>query len=143
MKLVDLFHRYCFHNNVKQVKKILDTSTINVNTLVKYSKYDPHCYETGFFVACEYNCIDVVKLLLSYRDRCNVDINKRDVHYRTPFYVACKNNNIEIIKLLIECDNIDINSPLDGKTPFYVACDKQYIDIVHIILSSGKLNISK
>ena len=63
--------------------------------------YNTNCIRGTLFHKCaQYNQIDVLKMLLSYRSL--EGINKIDGWGETALHVAIKNNNFEIAKLLVE-----------------------------------------
>lgn len=63
--------------------------------------YNTNCVRGTLFHKCaQYNQIDILKMLLSYRSL--EGINKIDGWGETALHVAIKNNNFEIAKLLVE-----------------------------------------
>ncbi len=77
-------------------------------------------------IACQYNMINIVKLLLKY----NCDVNLKDNDGRCALGTAIYNSDFEMVKLLIE-NNADINQ--------YMTLGQNYLPIVSLIYSNDKI----
>ena len=100
-------------------------------------------------VACKYNQLSMVKLLLALNCRCDLP---SEVYGNTPLHYACFYSNLDIATLLlsqpgasVNCTNYQYESPLycvlrSQLTPYekndYVREDS----VIYLILRGGKLN---
>ena len=90
--------------------------------------------QTPLHIACEGNCFDIAKLLISN----GADINAVDSHLNTPLHIACFHNYYDIVELLISsgaeimCYN-DIND-----IPLHMACKTNNSSrAIDLLLSKG------
>lgn len=100
-------------------------------------------------VACKYNQLSMVKLLLAHNCRCDLP---SEVYGNTPLHYACFYSNLDVATLLlsqpgasVNCTNYQYESPLycvlrSQLTPYekndYVREDS----VIYLILRGGKLN---
>ena len=81
---------------------------------------------TPFTLAVNYRHINIVKELLQYLDK--FDINQRIGSYQySALYLACQNNDLPMVQLLCRIPDIDLNSSdSDGFTPLMVGTVVEY-----------------
>lgn len=85
-------------------------------------------------VACFYNHIDLLHLLIKY-----IDINSVNVWNCNALYPAISSHNLDIVKWLVKHGiNIDITH-ICGNSPLYYAIELQTIDIVYYLINHGAL----
>jgi len=100
---------------------------------------------SGLMYACNYNYIDIVKLLLAdnridpneYPEDCGGS-DEYEI-YAEPIRLACWVGNIDIVKLLLEDSRVDLSSRHDT---LEISCRKGYIDIVRLILADSRIDPS-
>ena len=97
--------------------------------------------ETPFWIACEKEHIEIVKLLLN--DERVININQANKFGYPPFGNACRKGRIEIVKLLLNDERVDVNWATYSQTPFSFACDKGHIEIVKLLLNDERVDINK
>jgi ankyrin repeat protein len=82
-------------NNIQKVKELLDLG-VDVNSKNQYGR-------TPLYAACDYEYIDIVKLLLAHPD---IDVTSKTNYGDTALSIACVRYNIEIVKFLNLFNNI-------------------------------------
>ncbi|HBL99000.1 TPA: hypothetical protein DDZ86_05155 [Candidatus Dependentiae bacterium] len=122
-----ILHDLISQNNVAEIKIFLknkDEKAVN-------TKDD--CNKTPLHLACSYNQLDIVKLLIDK----GADVNITDAKRFTSLYWACVLNHLDIVKLLLEKSiNISI-AEQNGWTPLSWACSKGCEDIIKLLLEKG------
>lgn len=100
-------------------------------------------------VAAEHGHIDILKLLLEYKDGMAEDminnLTSPDRRGFGPIHFAVLENNVECLKFLLS-KNADIrlrttSSPHKCSTPLHLAATKNYEEIAKVILSSDRTTI--
>ena len=94
-RLLDLTEKIEVGDKEKKEKKV---SLVDINALDKNGM-------SGFALACLNNKIDVVILLLRFRNKENeleVDVNSRDSNGMTSLMFAAQEGNAEIVELLLD-----------------------------------------
>ena len=117
------------NNNIKAVKSLL-LAGLDVTR-------DNYGY-TALHYACWYNCVEIVKLLIS----AGLDINTRNNFGSTALHLACVNNCVEAAKLLITA-GINVRDNF-GYTALHYACKYNRAEIVALLLkqySSAELKL--
>ena len=93
---------------------------------------------TPFIVACEENCIDVVKEFLEHSD---INFNARNNWGQTAFMKACMIGHVEIVKLLwkYKDDKIDVTATdHKGRNVIELIADRDHQEIEEILKSHFK-----
>jgi ankyrin repeat protein len=62
---------------------------------------------TPLHIACQYNCPDVLRYLLSHK---GINVNARDSARRTPLHFACETDYSFTLPLLLLCEAVDVNA---------------------------------
>ena len=89
------FYWACINNLQKVVEAmVLDPKSINFNQQQSFSR------STGFIVACYYNHIELVKLLIQNSVKIGLDLNLQNAHGITGFIKACRNKHHEIVDFI-------------------------------------------
>jgi len=78
----------CFKNQIPISKEVLS------------SLFTPHNFLTPLHIACTYNQLGIVKLLVEYAD---APVNIQDVEGWTPLHCACAEGNFDIVEYLGRC----------------------------------------
>ncbi|RUS86835.1 hypothetical protein EGW08_005431 [Elysia chlorotica] len=85
--------------------------------------------------ACEYNQIDVMKVLKN----CGADLNKTNSLGKTPLQAACSSeqSSAEVVRLLLSW-GADVNICSSTRmTAMHYACDRLYVEKVRLLLAYG------
>jgi ankyrin repeat protein len=119
-------------NNVDLLKILLDNGMDpNAELFIANS--------TGLYHACHSNKIEIVKLLLRYK---NTDINKADEFDVTPLRIACVYAKSTIVKLLMDAGaDPNIQDIQRGKTALIRAIEYKNKDCFDILLSYSNIKI--
>lgn len=122
----------CRFNVINTVATYLDSPLVDPNTLLRD--------ETGFYIACSRNYLELVKLLLGDE---RVDVNKTGPGGNTPFMFACDGGHVEIIQCLIINERVDINrtNGIDD-SPLLRVCRHGYFRIAKCLLSSPRIDVT-
>jgi ankyrin repeat protein len=125
---------------LKVFLKEIDPNILDLNA--------PFGGETALSLACRFNQLEIVKLLLE-DDR--VDVNAI-AGGNSPLSIACKMKNKALFELLVSCDRLDINQSIpythkdgvdDTIFPFMISCELGDEEIVDLLLKHPKFNINK
>jgi len=106
-----------------------------IELLMEKSPKDLNCWnnkgDSAFSLACQYNTVEVITLIIEKSSEFQIDLNAKNVYGETAFFRACNRNMegnsdmISVVQLLLEKSgpfNIDLNSKnYRGYTPF-MAC---------------------
>ena len=150
------FIRICAQGNVKKVKKLLESKTIDFNATDSDG-------QTGLFWACKQGHFKVVKILL---EKCqSLDLNKAEKSGMTPldtacfhkqakisqlllthldqsktcFIWACAQGRFQKVKTLLKSKSIDFNATDDdGRTGFYHACRHGHFQVVKMLVEQSQ-----
>ncbi|XP_065647546.1 ankyrin repeat domain-containing protein 27 isoform X3 [Hydra vulgaris] len=116
---------FCGHDVI--VKLLLREAEANPNVFIISNKWTP------LHLACQYNNIECVNLLLKKGAKTNV----KDINGNTPLHFCCTNGYIESAILLLQkgADVRIINKR--GNTPLHNACRWNYADLVQLLLHYG------
>jgi ankyrin repeat protein len=76
---------------------LLEKDDIKVNAIMEDGT-------TPLHIACNYNNIEVVKLLLQQQ----IDVNLKNTDGDTPLSIAIRQNHTEVIKLLVDAGATDL-----------------------------------
>jgi ankyrin repeat protein len=120
------FFHVCEEGKIDMVKLFLEKGA-NIN------KKDERG-NTSMHVACRIGNIELVKLLLSWKE---VNINEKNDWKNTPLHKACKNNHTEIVELLLR-SGVNIDEENGYKyTPRIIASHNGNIEIIKLLLNYG------
>ena len=107
----------CDNGNFDIVKLLLD--------------HDALIHSRDLRVACEYNHLEVVSLLLARGANVNAQCG---VHGNTPLTAALREGHLEITSLLLD-RGADVNAQeRDGDTPLIIAVDKGHLEFARLLL---------
>ena len=111
--------------DLEKVKNTFNQEFINKRILDEPNGLRP------IHVACEYDCVDIVKYLI---DR-GCDFEQRTNESLLPVHFACKYGKIDVLLLLInhKC-NLTCQTNM-GYTPLHLACDAGMVDVVKVMLT--------
>ena len=123
-------YQACRDNNTDEVIKLLnhkDQESLNFSE----DNYTPLIW------ACYYGNIEIVKLLLNYKE-IKQSLNKAKYNGETPLFWACWSNSTTIVKLLLNLKE-EIKQSLNkvnscGNTPLHWICYHNNIEIVKLLL---------
>jgi len=107
-----LFECMCIKNHIEIIKIFID----------KCKEISIDDYNNGFITACEYNNIDIVKLLYENKNSINLD-------YQTSFIICCHEGHLELLKWLHNNSKNKIDIHFDNETPFLYSCISGNLDI--------------
>ena len=105
-------HYACKKGFLDQETSLLSRKNINTQTY--------GAGETPLFVACKYDHLVIVKVLLSWRE---CDLNIPDKQGNTPLHTSCKHRLPSVVKLLVadqRCQSVNTQNT-DGETPLHIA----------------------
>ena len=124
-KLYKLIMTAAVRCDVEAAKKFIQTDT-KADSVLGINDITP------LYMASQYGCAEVVKLLLA---QDGIEVNKAlSNNGRTPMYVACQKGHTEIVKLLLRKDGIDANkAKTDGTTPLLTAGRGGHTEIVKLL----------
>ena len=96
---------------------------------------------TGLYAACQYNSVDIVRLLIA----AGADVNGHQYRRRyTPLFIAANEGHLEVVQLLLAA-NADINTK--GKwlkrTPLVAAYENGHEDVVALLLAKGAEHVDE
>lgn len=120
---------YCIiKNNYFFLKKILDKSNYNINTINNYGEGLLH-------VAVNYNNFEIIKLLLSK----DIDVNIYDEKYHITalMYAIIKNLDLNIIKALITPKTNIFFQDYKGNTILHYAILNNNVELTNYIITIG------
>jgi ankyrin repeat protein len=91
--------------------------------------------ETPLHLACEYEHLRVVQLLLTHG--ADVNSKNRCLYAATPLHRSCLQDRVDIAELLLD-NGAHMNS-LNGRgdTPLQLACAGERVDVVEFLLNKG------
>ena len=61
---------------------------------------------TGFYLACERGCLDVVRIFMDNAATLSINLNTKDNNGMTTFHLACQRGCLDVVKI----SNIDLNA---------------------------------
>jgi ankyrin repeat protein len=153
----NLFDYFCEHNDVNMLKILMNTypKSININMNYNYA----------FFIACEYEHIEIVKYLLMLDNNISISYgchtlfkiicesgNVNILKYLIPvlksydanigFKIAHRHGNIDVIKYLWDIDSDKINLHENNEYYFYSACANGHYEMVQTLLFLKNNNIN-
>ena len=109
----DSFVKASYDGNLDEVKRILDTKSIE-DIDVQHSDNDLNLHgESTLSAACRMERVDVVTYLLSQTEAAVLDLNiinrtpNAKDGYTTPMISACKAENVTIVNSLLKTGKID------------------------------------
>jgi ankyrin repeat protein len=129
----------CLQNNVKEVRRLLQQSDIDINAKysvqIKGKRYYDTCTlkQTALLIACRQDNKEIINELLKHKD---IDVAISDDADNTALSYACKHNGIAMIQQLLKHPTMQLNSSLSLST----ACCNGHIDIVQLLLRHNKDN---
>jgi ankyrin repeat protein len=144
----DRFDEYRF------ILKLEDICNKSENICIK--KYLSEIYEKGsinelkhqgtnlIHIACKEGNLEIVKILIKYKNVRNTIINQIDYsNNETPLHIACFNGHIEIVKELFKYGSY-MDYPSDKqnlmlKTPLHLACEGGHIEIVKYLMTNSRI----
>jgi ankyrin repeat protein len=90
---------------------------------------------TSLYLACQYNSLDIVRLLIA----AGADVNGHQFKGRyTPLFVAAKEGHREAVQLLLAANaNINTKGTWLRRTPLVAAYEGGHEDIVKLLLANG------
>ena len=103
---------------------------LNKNNIFYINKYG----QSILYIACKYNSIKCVEIIINSLLNFNIPIRKLSSKYFSPIHIACSLENIECIKELI-IGGVDINkeNTCNG-SPLFIACRNGNIECVKLLL---------
>lgn len=131
-----LIYTAAYHGNVKHLKKLLAKTSVGAEAraagLEALKWRHPHGGATAIYVACEFNHVEAVKLLLE----AGAPVDQARDDGATPLYKACQDGNLDIVRVLLKAgaqvDQIDANS----MTALWVACHQGNLGLAKVLLES-------
>ena len=95
--------------------------------------------KTAFRLACEYEHIDVIRLLLNHSAHHSINMN--DV--MLALMCACKDGHKSVVQLLLEHSpkDIELNTEYNGMSALMCACKNGRIGVVQLLLERSHQNI--
>lgn len=136
-----LLHYYSRENDAKRCEELLK---LGVNPNIGIS-FGVNVDVTPLMVACQFNHIDVAKVLLTYGADCNLTNSQGSV----PLHYCMYNNSPDLVKILIDNDaKIDVFTgerelwtlEFDCflfETPLHLASSNGYLDCVKHLIEAG------
>lgn len=156
--------RFAFDSNLLEATRLGYSKAVEfLISLVTNIDYQNEQGQTALIIACEYQQILLVQMLLQANASVNLTMsdgsdaliiaslhghyklvkllinNGANCHYQrkdgwTALMVACSSGKIKIIKLLLE-ENSDPNvQTLNGETAFMIACSNGHMNVVELLL---------
>ena len=123
-------------NNVHMVRSIIEKygNALDVNIDTKDGK-------TPLIIACEYQLIEIAKLLL---DHDNIKYNKQaSSDGMTPFLACAKAGNVDLLNLLLENDDLEIHALNNqGMSAMHLAFFAEKVDAVKLLIPYFKDNLN-
>lgn len=117
------FTKYCRVGDVENVKEMLKNPDLYLGFTFVYGN--------PLSIACEYNQIEVVKLLLQDQRI------KPHWHSNAPIQIASQHGNLEIVRLLLQHPRVD---PSDDKNlAIKIAHDRNHLQIVLLLLQDSRV----
>ncbi|CAJ1964765.1 unnamed protein product [Cylindrotheca closterium] len=87
---------------------------------------DEETYMSPLIFACEYQHVDIAKLLVHH----GADVNARDCRGWTPLHYACYRSNLPIAETLLD-KGADVEATdRDGWTPLFLASRKEFVQLL-------------
>ena len=131
-----LIYTAAYHGNVKHLKKLLAKSGPGLEAraaLAEALKWrHPHGGATAIYVACEFNHVEAVSMLLE----AGAPVDQARDDGATPLYKACQDANLDIVRVLLKLgakvDQIDANS----MTALWVACHQGNLALSKVLLEA-------
>ena len=127
-------HLACRNGHLVCVELIIETSTVNIDTIVTKS------YQTALHLACEHDRKNVTEYLLT-RAKCSPNI--QDFCRNTPLHVASHNGYLDCVKLIIEIDTVTVDPNLTNinmKTALHFASENGYKNVLQCLLTHAECN---
>jgi ankyrin repeat protein len=124
------WENYIENDNIEAIKYLLDNNLIDINF------QDEDRWSLLMHASC-YNYVEMVKLLLSYK---NIDINCQNKWKDTALILASYwNNKIETVKLLLNYSGINIFlKNYQGKTVLDIAKIYNYKEIETLLINHDR-----
>eukprot|EP00981_Chlorochromonas_danica_P005797 scaffold1190_cov187-Ochromonas_danica.AAC.29 len=127
-------HLAAVKGNEELARLLLLHPAIDVNAVDSENGWTP------LYVACKYDYIDVVKLLLLDE---RVDYNKTYDGGATLLHIPCGLGHVDLLMFLLLDGRVDVNKTDDnGWTPFYCACWNDLVEIVKILLLDDRVDVN-
>lgn len=136
-----LLHFYSQENDAKRCEALLKTG-VNPNIGISFGVNED---VTPLMVACQFNRIDVAKVLLTYGADCNLTNSQGSV----PLHYCMHNNSPDLVRLLIDNGakvdaftgeralwTVEFDSFL-FETPLHLASSNGYLDCVKHLIEAG------
>ncbi len=116
----------CISGDFEKAKNAIG-ARVNINSTRIKKSFFP------LFLACQYNHLEIVKLLLDNGAEIEAKIWDR----KTSLHLACEFGHLEIVKLLLDRGaNIEAKN-LNGETPLHFACRYHKTEITKELLNKG------
>ncbi|MGL4388785.1 MAG: ankyrin repeat domain-containing protein [Brevinema sp.] len=94
--------------------------------------------ETALHLACKYNYIELVKLLLDK----GANFHRQDKYGRTPLHICAMHNSLKIAQLLIDKGaGVGILNNA-GETPLHKSAEKDFVEVSDLFISTKKILVN-
>ena len=134
INLIKKYLSYCFQFNVKRIKDIFDTFTVDIN--IKFYIYNTSYYASCLWAAVNIGNLDLVTFFLE--KGCNVD--ESCSFSITPLHLAAYLSHYEIVKVLIETGKANVNTMNKYKTtPLMWSCDS--LEMCKYLISNSNVKM--
>ena len=117
----------CALHGFEIVARLLVEHGADVNLVTRHGT-------TALYLACQYNHIPVVLLLL---DKTEAHVDFPDLNRNTPLHAAASNGHVNTVELLLEHEADATAQNNRGETPLHVAARWGYSELVRRLLASG------
>lgn len=134
-------HEICKTGNIPMLKLFLNDSRVDINYDGNFeTKNIMFRCGTPLHMACRFNQIDVVRILLEDN---RLQHDTADTNGYTPFHLACQKRNPELVKLFLENPLCNPNGVTNKyETGFYIACKTKDYDIIKLLLEYSSYNLN-
>lgn len=132
--------------NVEEVKRLIDTGTIDVNQKNQKGYTALSCATSTPNLMITYNTesqirYDIIDALLAHP---SCDINLQNAAGNTPLHFSCIECDYEAVKRLIAHQSCDINlQNISGQTPLMIAIAYEYWNIVELLLDHPQVQLDR